>query len=199
MVNFTCQFEQQVARCLVKYYFWVCLWGFSWMRLMYITRNWHMGLWWWRLLFLLFFSCPVVSDSLQPNGLQHASLPVHHHLPVFAQVPVHCISDAIQPSHPLMPSSPSALNLSQHQGLFQRVTCSHQMTIILQLQHQSFQWIFRVDDLLAVQGTFRSLLQNHSLKVSILWRSASFMIQLLQPYMTTGKTTALTISKRWQT
>ena len=59
---------------------------------------------------LLLFSCPVVYDSLQSHGLQQA------------QVHVHCISDAIQTSHPLTPSSPSALNLSQHQGLFQWVT-----------------------------------------------------------------------------
>ena len=67
--------------------------------------------------------------------------PVSHHLPKFAQVHVDCIGNDIQPSHPLMPSSPSALNLSQHQGLFQRISCSHQITKILelQLQHQSFQ------------------------------------------------------------
>ena len=60
---------------------------------------------------------------------------------------VYCIRDAIQPSHPLMTISPSALNLSQHQGLFQWAGCWHQMTKILefQLQHQSFQWAFRVD------------------------------------------------------
>ena len=76
-----------------------------------------------------------------------AGLPVPHHRPKFAQVHVHCIGDAIQTSHPLMPSSPPALNLSQHQGLFQWVSCLHQMTKILefQLQHQSFQWVFRVD------------------------------------------------------
>ena len=58
----------------------------------------------------------------------------------FVQVHVHCISDAIQPSHPLMLSFPCALNLSQHQGLFQRVSCSHQMAKIreFQLQHKSF-------------------------------------------------------------
>ena len=60
-------------------------------------------------------------------------LSVPHHLPEFAQVHVYCISDAIQPSHPLTPSSPSALSLCQHQGLFQRVSCSHQMTKILDL------------------------------------------------------------------
>ena len=74
-------------------------------------------------------------------------LSVPHHLLKFAQVRVHCIGDVIQPSHLLMPCSPSALNLSQHQGLSQWVSCSHQMTKILefQLQHQSFQWVFRVD------------------------------------------------------
>ena len=100
----------------------------------------------------LLFSCTVISYSLQPCGVQHARPSC-----LFAQVHVHCIG--IQPSHPLTPSSSSALNLSQHQGLFQWLSCSHQMTKILelQLQHESFQWIFRVD-LLAVQRTLRSLL-----------------------------------------
>ena len=94
---------------------------------------------------LLLFSHPVVSDSLQWQGLQD-SLSLHH-LPEFAQVHVHCISDAVQPSHPLMPSSLSAFSLSQQQGLFQWVYSLHQMTKILelQLQHKSFQWIFRTD------------------------------------------------------
>ena len=69
---------------------------------------------------LLLFSHPVVSGSLRPHGLQ-PGLPVPHYLPEFAQVHIHCISDVIQPSHPLSPSSPSALSLSQHQGLFQWV------------------------------------------------------------------------------
>ena len=130
-------------------------------------------------------------------------LSVPRHLPNVAQVHVHCISDAIQSSHPLMPSSPTALNLSQHQGLFQWVSCSNQMTKILelQLQHQSFQWEYSVlisfkiywFGLLVVQGTHRSLLQLHSSKASILWRSVLFMVQLSETYMTTGKTTALTI------
>ena len=77
-------------------------------------------------------------------------LSVLHHLPKFSQVHVYCISDAIQPSHPLMPSSPSALNVSQNQGLFQRVSHFYQMTKILEFQpqHQSLQWVFRVDFLL---------------------------------------------------
>ena len=106
-----------------------------------------------------------------------------------------------------MPSSLSALNLSQHQALFQWVSCSHQITKILefQLQHQSFQRVFRENnslislktdwfDPLAIQGTLRSLLQHHSSKASMLQRYAFFMVQLSQPYMTTGKTIALT---RW--
>ena len=75
--------------------------------------------------------------------------PVLHHLPELAQTHVHWVGDAIQPSHPLSsPSSPD-LNLSQHQGLFQWVGSSHQVAKVLefQLQHQSFQWIFRVDSL----------------------------------------------------
>ena len=71
------------------------------------------------------FSCLVVSDSLWPHGLQHTSFPVHHQLPEFVQTHVHQICDAIQPSHPLSSPSLPALNLSQHQGLFQWVSSSH--------------------------------------------------------------------------
>ena len=69
-------------------------------------------------------------------------LPVHHQLLEFTQTHVHWVSDTIQPSHPLLSPSPSALNLSQHQGLFQWVSSSHQVAKVLefQLQHQSFQW-----------------------------------------------------------
>ena len=70
---------------------------------------------------------------------------VPYHLLESAQVHVHCIGDAVQPSYLLMPSSPSTLNLSQHQGAFQLVGSSHQMTKILELQHQTFQLIFRID------------------------------------------------------
>ena len=96
---------------------------------------------------LLLFSHLVMSDSLQPHGLQDARPSRPHHLLKFAQVHNYCISDTIQPSYLLMSSSPFALSLSQHQGLFQWVGCSHQLTekLKLQLQHQSFQWILRVD------------------------------------------------------
>ena len=78
-------------------------------------------------------SCPTLCDPMDCSTL---GLPVPHHLPKFAQVHVHCISDAIQPSHPLMSSSPSALNFSHHQGLFQWVSCSHQMAKILEFRLQ---------------------------------------------------------------
>ena len=122
--------------------------------------------------------------------------PVHHHHPELAQSHVHWVSNAIHLSHPLSSPSPPALNLSQHQGLFQWISSSHQVVKVLefQLQHQSFQWILRTDflwidwsDLLAFQGTLKSLLQHHSLKASILRLSAFFRVQLSHPYMTTGK------------
>ena len=93
------------------------------------------------------FSHSVVSDSLWPHELWHTSLPVLHHLLEFAQIHVHWISDAIQPSHPHLSPSPPAFNLSQHQGLFQCVSSSHQVAKVLELhlQHQSFQWTIRVD------------------------------------------------------
>ena len=128
-------------------------------------------------------------------------LPVHYQHPEFTQTHVHRVGDAIQPSHPLSSPFPSAPNPSQHQGLFQWVKFLHQMAKVLefQLQHQSFQRtprtdLFRTDwlDLLAVQGTLKSLLQHHSSKASILWRSAFFTVQLSHPYMTTGKTIPLT-------
>ena len=130
-------------------------------------------------------------------------LPVHHQLPKFSQTHVHQIGDAIQPSHPLSSLSPPALNPSQHQGLFQRVNSSHELAKILEFQlsispsneHPGL-ISFRMDwlGLLEVQGTLKSLLQHHSSKASILRHSAFFTVQLSHPYMTTGKTIALT---RW--
>ena len=140
---------------------------------------------------LLSFSNLVVSDSLRPTGCSTPGFPVLHHHPELAQTHVHWVRDAIQPSHPLLPSSPPAFNLSQQQGLFQGVSSLHQIAKVLefQLQHQSFQWIFRtvfrIDclDLLAVLGTLKSLLQNHSSKASILWSSAFFMVQLEKAWL----------------
>ena len=93
------------------------------------------------------FSHSVMSDSLQPHGLQHARPPCHHQLPEFTQTHVHWAGDAIQPSHPLSSPSPPTFNLSQHPSLFKCVSSSHQVAKVLelQLQHQSFPWIFRTD------------------------------------------------------
>ena len=134
-----------------------------------------------------------------PMDCSMPGFPVHDQLPELAQTQVHWVGDAIQPSHPLSSSSPPAFNLSQHQGkiLFQWVSSSYQVAKVLelQLQHQSFQWIFRTDWFdLAIQGTLKSLLQNHSSKASIVHHAAFFMVQLLYPYVTTGKTLALS---RW--
>ena len=138
---------------------------------------------------------------------------VHHQILEFVQTHVHPVGDAIQLSRPLLSASPPAFKLFQHQGLLQWVSSSYQVAKVLelQLQHQSFQWIFRTDffwvnwfAVLAVQGILKSLSQQHSSKASILWCSAFcsqmlyhwaippwcstfFMAQLLHPYMTTGK------------
>ena len=89
-------------------------------------------------------SCLTLSD---PINSSMPGFPVLHYLPEFAQTHVHWVGDAIQPSHPLSPPSPPALNLSQHQGLFRWVGSSHQVAKVLehQLRHQFFQWIFRID------------------------------------------------------
>ena len=91
-------------------------------------------------------SCSVMSNSLHPHELCTPGFPVHHQLPKLAQTHVHRVGDGIKPSHPLSSSSP-IFNLSQHQGLFQWVSSSHQVSKVLelQLQHLSFQWIFRTD------------------------------------------------------
>ena len=137
--------------------------------------------------------------------------PFPHQLPEFTQTHVHCVSDAIQPSHPLSSPSPSTFNLSQHQGLFpmswfftsgvQSIGASAQLSISFSISFSispSNEYpgliSFRMDwfDLLAVQGTFKSLLQHHSSKASILQCSAFFIVQLSHPYLTTGKTIAVT-------
>ena len=102
------------------------------------------------LLLLTLWDLIVVVQSLShiwlfasPMDGSTPGFPVLHHLPEFAQTHVHWGGDAIQPSHPLLPPSPSALNLPHHQGLFQWIGSSHQVAKVLELQHQSFQWIFR--------------------------------------------------------
>ena len=144
-----------------------------------------------------------MSDSLLPHGLQHTRPPCP------SPTPGACsnsgpLSQWCQPSHPLPSPSPSGFNLSQHQGLFSSNSFLH----IGWPNYRSFSFSispskeipglisFRMDwlDLLAVQGTLKSLLQHDTLKASILQCSGSLMAQLSDPYMTTRKTIAL---NRW--
>ena len=85
------------------------------------------------------------STPWDPMDCSTPGLPVHHQLPELTQIHIHRVSDAIQPSHPRSSPSPPTFNLSQHQGLFQWFSSSHQVAKVLecQLQHHSFQWIFR--------------------------------------------------------
>ena len=157
----------------------------------------------------VFQLCPTLCNAM---AWSTPGLPVHHQLPEFTQTHVHWVSDAIQPSHPLSSPSPPALNFSPHQGLFFFFLFfffffsyesalhirwpkywSFSFNISLSNEHSGL-ISFRMDwlDLLAVKGTLKSLLQHHSSKASILQCSAFFIVQLSHPYMTTGKTIALT-------
>ena len=124
---------------------------------------------------------------------------MHHQLPELTQTHVHQVGDAIQPSHPLSSPTPPTFNLSHHQGFFLRIRWPKYWSFSFN-NSPSNEYpgliSFRMDwlDLLAVQGMLKSLLQHHSSKASILWHSAFFIVQLSHPYMTTGKTIALT---RW--
>ena len=127
--------------------------------------------------------CPTLCD---PMDCSMPGFPVHRRLPELARTHVYRVSDAIQPSHPLLSPSSPAFNLSQLQDLFQCVSSLHQVANILELQlqyHPSSEYSglisFRMDclDLLAVQGTLKSLLQHHSSKASILRYSDFFMVQ----------------------
>ena len=161
-------------------------------------------------LLLLHFSsvaqlCLTLCD---PMNCSTPGLPVHQQLLKIAQTYVHRIRDAIQPSHPLSSHSPPSLNPAQNQGLFKWVSSLMLTSCIRWLKYWAFSFSispsnehpglisFRMDllDLLAVQGTLKSLLQHHSSKASILQHSVFFTVQLSHPYMTTGKTIALT---RW--
>ena len=161
----------------------------------------------WQLFFwkCLFSSASSVAQScLTLCDLIHCStpgFPVHHQLPEPAQTHVHWVSNVIQPSHPLSSPSPPAFNFSSI-----RVLSNESVLHIRWPKYWSFSFSispsneylglisFRMDwlDLLAVQGTLRSLLQHHSSKASIIRCSAFFTVQLSHPYMTTGKTIALT-------
>ena len=132
-----------------------------------------------------------------------AGFPGFHYFPQFALIHVLWITDAIWPYLPLLPTSPCAFNHYQHRGLVQWVSSLKQVAEVLSFSFSirpsneySGLISFRIDwfDILAVQGTLKSLLQHHNLKASILWcsafffflKSAFFMVQLSHPYMTVG-------------
>ena len=139
-------------------------------------------------------SCPTLCD---PMNCSTPGLPVHHQLPEFTQTHVHQVSDAIQPSHPLLsplllpPIPPSIRVFSNESTLCMRWPkyWSFSFSIIPSKEYPGL-ISFRMDwlDLLAVQGTLKSLVQHYSSKASILQCSAFFTVQLSHPYMTTGKT-----------
>ena len=128
-------------------------------------------------------------------------LPVHHQLPEFTQTHVHRVSDVIQPSHPcppllLLPPIPPSIRVFSNESTLRMrwpKYWSFSFSIIPSIEIPGL-ISFRMDwlDLLAVQGTLKSLLQHHSSKTSILRHSAFFTVQLSHPYMATGKTIALT-------
>ena len=140
-------------------------------------------------------SCPTLCD---PMNRSMPGLPVHHQLSESTQTHVHWDGDAIQPSHPL--SSTSAFNHSQHPGLFKLVSRSRwpkywSFSFSTCPSNEYLELIsFRMDwlGLLVIQGTLKSLLQHHSSKALILLCSAFFTVQFWHPFMTTGKTIALT-------
>ena len=143
-------------------------------------------------------SCPILCN---PVNCSTPGLPVHYQLPEFTETHVHQVSDAIQPSHPLSsllllpPIPPSLRVFSNESTLCMRWPkyWSFSFSIIPSKEIPGLiscrmDWL----DLLAVQGTLKSLLQHHRSKASILQCSAFFTVQLSHPYMTTGKTIALT-------
>ena len=145
-------------------------------------------------------SCPTVYD---PMNCSTPDLPVHHQLRELTQTHVRQVSDAIQPCHPLsspylLPPIPPSIRVFSNESTL-RVEWpqywSFSFSIIPSKEIPGL-ISFRMDwlDLLAVQGTLKSLLQHHSSKASILRHSDFFTVQLSHPYMTTGKTTALTRS-----
>ena len=143
-------------------------------------------------------SCLTLCDPMNPST---RGLLIHHQLPESTQTHVHQVSDTIQPSHPL--SSPSPLPsifpsirvFSNESALRIRWPKYRSFSFNISLSNEHLGLIsFRMNllDLLAVQGTLKSLLQHHSSKASILRHSTFFIVQISHPYMTTGKTIALT-------
>ena len=155
------------------------------------TWPWQPGFW--------CFYFPSVQSRLtlcDPMDCSTPGFPVHHQLPEPTQTHAHHVSDASQPSHPLLsPSAPTfslpSIRVFSYESVL-RIRWPNYWSFnfcISPSKEHSRLISFRMDwlDLLAVQGTFKSLLQHHSSKASILWCSAFFIVQLSHPYMTTGK------------
>ena len=139
-------------------------------------------------------SCLTLCD---PMDSSMPGFPVHHQLPELAQTHVHQVCDVIQPSHSLWsPSIVPNIRVFSNESVFHIRWPKYWSFSISPSSEYSRLISFMIDwlDLLDIQGTRKSLLQYHSSKVSILQCSAFFMVQLSHPYMTTGKTIALT---RW--
>ena len=140
-------------------------------------------------------SCLTLIDPMDYSML---GLPVHHQLPEFTQTHVHWVGDAIQPSilcRPLLllPSIFPSIRVFSNESVLIRWSKYWSFSISLSNEYSGL-ISFKIDWFdLCTQGTLKSLLQHHSSKASILWGSAFFMVQLSHPYMTTGKTIALTI------
>ena len=138
-------------------------------------------------------SCPTL---WYPMDCSTPGLPVHHQLPEFTQTHVLRVNDAIQPSHVLSSPSPT-FNLSQHQGLFKWISSSHQVAKVLGVSASASVPPINIRGWFPLGGTGWISLQSKGLsrifsKASILRHSAFFIVQLSHPYMTTGKTIALT-------
>ena len=140
--------------------------------------------------------CPTLCD---PMNCSTPGLPVHHQLLEFTQTHVHWVSDANQPSRTLSSDSPSFTFPASGSFLMSWLCTSGGQSIgasasasVLPMNIQDWSPLGLTGWLLAVQGTLKSLLQHHSSKASILGHSAFFIVQLSHPYMTTGKTIALT-------
>ena len=145
-------------------------------------------------------SCPTLCN---PTNRSMPGLPVHHRLPEFTQTHVHRVGDAIQPSHPLsspflLPPIPPSIRVISNESI-PRMRWSKYWSFSFSFSPSNehpglISFIMDWLELLAVQGTLKSLLQHHSSKASILQPSAFFTVQVSHPYMPTGKTIALT---RW--
>ena len=138
--------------------------------------------------------CPTFWD---PMGCSMLGFPVHHQLLELAQIHVHRVGDAIQPSHPVFPFSSclQSFPASEYFQMSQFFTCIGASASALVFPMNIQDWFpLGLTGWISLQSKgLSSLLQHHSLKASILWHSAFFMVQLLYPYMTTGITIALTI------